>query len=288
MEIQPLKIGTKMAKVPVIQGGMGVGISLGNLAGAVAKEGGIGIISAAQPGFKEKDFEKNPLEANLRAVKSEYEKARKLAPDGIIGFNLMVAMEHYEEYVHAVVEAGADLIVSGAGLPTELPKYVGDSDILLAPIVSTAKSANVILKYWDKKYQRIPDLVVIEGPLAGGHLGFREDQLDEYEGQAIYEEGRSIIVSKPVAITSDLGDNPPSPEVLKFGNETKSYFTESAPKVLGDANGDKTTDIRDLVRLKTILAGLSEETENADVDNNGVIDSFDLAALRKILLGILG
>ena len=188
MEIQPLKIGTKMAKVPVIQGGMGVGISLGNLAGAVAKEGGIGIISAAQPGFKEKDFEKNPLEANLRAVKSEYEKARKLAPDGIIGFNLMVAMEHYEEYVHAVVEAGADLIVSGAGLPTELPKYVGDSDILLAPIVSTAKSANAILKYWDKKYQRIPDLVVIEGPLAGGHLGFREDQLDEYEGQAIYDQ----------------------------------------------------------------------------------------------------
>ena len=108
------------------------------------------------------------------------------------------------------------------------------------------------------------------------------------EGQAIYEEGRSIIVSKPVAITSDLGDNPPSPEMLKFGNETKSYFTESAPKVLGDANGDKTTDIRDLVRLKTVLAGLSEETENADVDNNGVIDSFDLAALRKILLGILG
>ena len=188
MEIQPLKIGTKMAKVPVIQGGMGVGISLGNLAGAVAKEGGIGIISAAQPGFKEKDFEKNPLEANLRAVKSEYEKARKLAPNGIIGFNLMVAMEHYEEYVHVVVEAGADLIVSGAGLPTELPKYVGDSDILLAPIVSTAKSANVILKYWDKKYQRIPDLVVIEGPLAGGHLGFHEDQLDEYEGQAIYDQ----------------------------------------------------------------------------------------------------
>lgn len=108
------------------------------------------------------------------------------------------------------------------------------------------------------------------------------------EGQAIYEEGRSIIVSKPVAITSDLGDNPPSPEMLKFGNETKSYFTESAPKVLGDANGDKTTDIRDLVRLKTVLAGLSEDTENADVDNNGVIDSFDLAALRKILLGILG
>ena len=161
MKIQPLKIGTKTAKVPVIQGGMGVGISLGNLAGAVAKEGGIGIISAAQPGFREEDFIKDPLKANLRAIKSEYEKARKIASDGIIGFNLMVA-------------------ISGAVLPTDLPKYVGESDILLAPIVSTAKSANVILKYWDKKYHRIPDLVVIEGPLAGGHLGFHEEQLETY------------------------------------------------------------------------------------------------------------
>lgn len=135
-------------------------------------------------------------------------------------------------------------------------------------------------------------------PFVGGFADLDNTAINTYnlyltagnnsEGQAIYEEGRSIIVSKPVAITSDLGDNPPSPEMLKFGNETKSYFTESAPKVLGDANGDKTTDIRDLVRLKTVLAGLSEETENADVDNNGVIDSFDLAALRKILLGILG
>lgn len=180
MKIQSLKIGKKIAKVPVIQGGMGVGISLGNLAGAVAKEGGIGIISAAQPGFRDKDFDKDPIKANLRAIQSEYEKARKIAPDGIIGFNLMVAMEHYEEYVHAVVEAGADLIVSGAGLPTDLPKYTKDSDILLAPIVSTAKSASVILKYWDKKYHKIPDLVVIEGPLAGGHLGFHEEQLAEY------------------------------------------------------------------------------------------------------------
>lgn len=135
-------------------------------------------------------------------------------------------------------------------------------------------------------------------PFVGGFADLDNTAINTYnlyltagnnsEGQAIYEEGRSIIVSKPVAITSDLGDNPPSPEMLKFGNETKSYFTESAPKVLGDANGDKTTDIRDLIHLKSVLAHLSEETENADVDNNGVIDSFDLAALRKILLGILG
>ena len=115
----------------------------------------------------------------------------------------MVAMEHYEEYVHAVVEAGADLIVSGAGLPTDLPKYVGESDILLAPIVSTAKSANVILKYWDKKYHRIPDLVVIEGPLAGGHLGFHEEQLEAYgidAGAEYYVKCRTSYEKEIIAI----------------------------------------------------------------------------------------
>ena len=135
-------------------------------------------------------------------------------------------------------------------------------------------------------------------PFVGGFAELDNKPIDIYtlcftagnnsKGEAIYEEGRSIIVSKPIAITSDLGNNPPSPEMLKFGNETKSYFTESAPKVLGDANGDNTTDISDLVHLNSVLPNPSEYTENADVDNNGVIDSFDLAALRKILLDILG
>ena len=128
MEIQPLKIGTKMAKVPVIQGGMGVGISLGNLAGAVAKEGGIGIISAAQPGFKEKDFEKNPLEANLRAVKSEYEKARKLAPDGIIGYNIMVALKEYASHVKAAVKAINGEELGGEVTDTGVSVITKDSD----------------------------------------------------------------------------------------------------------------------------------------------------------------
>lgn len=238
MKIQSLKIGTRTAKVPVIQGGMGVGISLGNLAGAVAKEGGIGIISAAQPGFREEDFIKDPLKANLRAIKSEYEKARKIAPDGIIGFNLMVAMEHYEEYVHAVVEAGADLIVSGAGLPTDLPKYVGESDILLAPIVSTAKSANVILKYWDKKYHRIPDLVVIEGPLAGGHLGFHEEQLEGYENcRYSYEKEIADIVQVihtfaekyekkiPIAIGGGIHDSESAAQAFSLGADAIQVAT---------------------------------------------------------------
>ena len=182
------KIGDKITRVPLIQGGMGVGISLGRLAGSVAKAGGVGIISTAQIGYREEDFDRNPAAANERAIAGEMKKARMISEDGIIGYNIMVALKEYASHVKAAVKAGADIIISGAGLPTELPELVKGSLTKIAPIVSTDKSAKVILKYWDRKYKRTADLVVIEGPLAGGHLGFREDQLDEYEGQAIYDQ----------------------------------------------------------------------------------------------------
>ncbi|MCM1534873.1 MAG: nitronate monooxygenase family protein [Clostridium sp.] len=189
MRYEPLQIGDMTAEIPIIQGGMGVGISLGNLAGAVAKEGAVGIISAAQIGYREPDFEQNPKECNLRAIEKEYKKAKEKAQGhGIVGFNIMVALRYYEEYVKKSVEAGADLIISGAGLPIDLPKYVENSDTKIAPIVSSEKSARVILKYWDKKYHRTADLVVIEGPKAGGHLGFTKEQLDFYE-RGFYEQG---------------------------------------------------------------------------------------------------
>lgn len=187
MELSPLIIGELTAELPIVQGGMGVGISLSGLAGAVAKEGGIGIISSAQIGYREPDFDQNPLEANMRAIKSEYEKARKTAPDGVIGFNIMVAMKHYGEYVKAVVDTGADLIISGAGLPTDLPSYVEGSHTKIAPIVSTDKSAKVILKYWDRKFHRTADMIVIEGPKAGGHLGFHRDQLEQFN-DSVYDK----------------------------------------------------------------------------------------------------
>ena len=189
----PISLGDKQIKIPLIQGGMGVGISMGGLAGAVAKEGAAGIISNAQIGFQEADFEKNPFQANLRAMESEYQKARKTAPDGVIGFNIMVALKHYEEYVRHAAAIGCDLIISGAGLPTELPHYVEGTDTKIAPIVSTEKSARVILKYWDRKYNRVPDLLVIEGPKAGGHLGFTKEQLEIFDDKAYNEEVKSIL-----------------------------------------------------------------------------------------------
>lgn len=188
-----LKIGEKTAKVPLIQGGMGVGISLGNLAGSVAAEGGVGIISTAQIGFREPDFDRHPSQANVRAIQKEMEKARSISPAGIIGYNIMVALKDYKQHVKAAVLAGADIIISGAGLPTELPGLVKGSGTKIAPIVSTEKSAKVILKYWGKKFQRTADLVVIEGPKAGGHLGFKKEELELYTADKYEDEIRAII-----------------------------------------------------------------------------------------------
>lgn len=186
-------VGKKKAYIPIVQGGMGVGISLHHLAGAVAKEGGVGLISTAQIGFREKDFDINPLQANLHAMEKELEFARKLAPKGIIGFNIMVATRRYEEYVKQAVNLGADVIVSGAGLPTELPLYTKGTGTSIAPIVSTEKSAHVILKYWDKKYKVTADMVVIEGWKAGGHLGFHSDELEKWDNTSYEMEIKKIV-----------------------------------------------------------------------------------------------
>ena len=169
-----IKIGDKLTRVPLIQGGMGVGISLGRLAGAVAREGGIGIISSAQIGYREPDFDEDPEGANLRAIESEMKKARAISPDGIIGFNVMTALRAHAAHIKAAVKAGADIIISGAGLPTELPSLTAGSRTKIAPIVSTDKSAQVILKYWDRKYKRTADLIVIEGLWPAGIWDLRK------------------------------------------------------------------------------------------------------------------
>ena len=188
MEVKPLKIGDLVAKIPIIQGGMGVGVSLSSLAGAVAREGGIGVLSAAQIGYNEPDFEQDPEGANMRAMKKHIRKAREIAPDGVIGINIMVATRLYANYVKEAIANGIDLIISGAGLPTELPALAKGSKTKLVPIVSPKKSARVILKMWDKKHQTAPDALLIEGPKAGGHLGFKYEELVSDETYENYDD----------------------------------------------------------------------------------------------------
>ena len=184
MSFPALKIGNLVARTPIVQGGMGVGISLSRLASAVANEGGIGVIAAAMIGMREPDVASNPVEANVRALRREIAKARE-STKGIIGVNVMVALTTFNEMVRTAIESGADVIFSGAGLPMDLPKIYQDVcektrqeyNTKLVPIVSSGRAAMLIAKKWMSRTGMIPDAFVLEGPKAGGHLGFSEDHI---------------------------------------------------------------------------------------------------------------
>ena len=176
--MKELRIGNKVARVPIIQGGMGVGVSRGKLAGAVAKEGGIGIISTAQVGYDKEGFDKNQHDCNLEAIKEHITMAKAQADGGLVGVNVMVALKHYREHVKAAVEAGADVVICGAGLPMDLPELVEGSDTKIAPVVSSARATELLLRRWEKKYDRTADFIVVEGPKAGGHLGFTREEAE--------------------------------------------------------------------------------------------------------------
>ncbi len=177
--LRNLKIGDLTAELPIVQGGMGVGVSMSGLASAVANEGGIGVIASVGIGLFEPDFFSSYLEANLRILRREIRKARELTK-GILGVNIMVALSDYAEYVKAAIKEGIDIIFSGAGLPLTLPEYVlPGTKTKLVPIVSSARAAAIICKKWFARYDYVPDAIVVEGPLAGGHLGFKEEQISD-------------------------------------------------------------------------------------------------------------
>ncbi|HPJ01634.1 MAG TPA: nitronate monooxygenase [Candidatus Limiplasma sp.] len=193
MKIPKLNIGGLIADIPILQGAMGVGVSGSRLAAAVANEGGVGVIAGVNIGFNEPDFLRNTLAANIRALKSQIKNARQLAPKGILGVNLMVAMNHYGEMVRAAVEEGIDLIVSGAGLPLKLPEFVKDIHTRLVPIVSSGKAARIIAQYWESHYGRTPDMVVVEGAEAGGHLGFSRQVLETENRPSVMDSVKDVV-----------------------------------------------------------------------------------------------
>lgn len=195
--MKSVRIGSRQLDIPIIQGGMGVGVSLGRLAGAVAHEGGMGIISTAQIGFKQPDFIKNVKEANGRAIDQEIKKAKAIACGrGMVGVNIMVALRDYAAHVKQAIASGADCIISGAGLPLKLPGLIGDAPIKIAPIVSSQKAAMLILKSWDRKFSKTADFLVIEGEQAGGHLGFKKEELLLHKTQKlldIFKEVKAVV-----------------------------------------------------------------------------------------------
>ena len=174
-----LRIGDLAIAVPVIQGGMGVGISLSGLAAAVANEGGVGVISSAGLGLLYKDFSENFLEASIHGLKEEIRKAREKTK-GVIGVNVMVAMTNFVDMIKTSISERVDIIIAGAGLPLDLPSFLKkDSNTKLVPIVSSARAARIICEKWKANYDYLPDAVIVEGPKAGGHLGFKEEQIGD-------------------------------------------------------------------------------------------------------------
>ncbi|MBR5812078.1 MAG: nitronate monooxygenase [Alistipes sp.] len=177
--MKALKIGDLVAKVPIVQGGMGVGISLSGLASAVANAGGVGVISAAGLGVIYKELASTFNEACILGLKEELRKARQKTK-GIIGVNIMVALTNFADLAKTAIEEKADVIFSGAGLPLNLPSFLNsDSTTKLVPIVSSARALKVICRRWLGEYNYLPDAVVVEGPKAGGHLGYSHEQLDD-------------------------------------------------------------------------------------------------------------
>ncbi len=176
--LKSLVIGDLVARIPIVQGGMGVGISLSGLASATANSGGIGVIAAAGIGLLEPDGFRDFPGACMRALRREIRRARELTK-GILGVNIMLALSNFADMVKTAVDEGIDIIFCGAGLPVALPELVAKGKTKLVPIVSSARAAVLIAKRWFDKYARLPDAFVVEGPKAGGHLGFKADEIDD-------------------------------------------------------------------------------------------------------------
>ena len=172
----PLKIGNLEVPIPVIQAGMGVQVAKSELAGAVARAGGIGCISSVGLGTLEASLN-DYLADSRKNLTKEIRNARRLADGGVIGVNIMVALANYKDMVEVCVKEKVDVIVSGAGLPINLPELTKGSGIKLIPVVSSGRAMKVILKSWHRRYQVMPDAVVVEGPLCGGHMAFTKEQV---------------------------------------------------------------------------------------------------------------
>ena len=243
--MKPFKIGKYEVRYPLIQGGMGVRVSAGSLAGHVARCGGVGIVAAAGIALNSTFYNgKNYLQAEQDAIKAELRKAYAIAPDGIIGVNVMVALSDFENLVKAAIEGGAKVIICGAGLPLSLPELTAHApDVALVPIVSSVRAAQLIAKKWDKGYGRLPDAVLVEDPdTAGGHLGEKMENIgngtyDHYATVRAVKEffrkeyGRDI----PVIAAGGVWDRADLEYALAHGADAVQMASRFVPTVECDA-----------------------------------------------------
>ncbi|MDR1556017.1 MAG: nitronate monooxygenase family protein [Tannerellaceae bacterium] len=222
-------IGNLEVKLPVIQGGMGVGVSLSGLASAVANEGGIGVISCAGLGLIYNKFQGDYLSKCILGLKEEIRRAKEKSK-GIIGVNIMVALTNYADMVRTSIAEKADVIFAGAGLPSDLPSYLnGDSHTKLVPIVSSSRAARIICDKWKNNYNYLPDAIVVEGPKAGGHLGFKVNQLQD-EHFALEQ-----LIPEVITVAASYNDEKKIPVIaaggISSGNDIRRFLDMGASGV---------------------------------------------------------
>jgi len=245
MKLKPLKIGKHTIKYPIIQGGMGLGISWDRLAGNVSKVGALGVISAVGTGYYEnKKYAKELVEGrplleenfySKEALIKIFENARKICGNAPLGANVLYAINDYGRVVRDACEAGADIIITGAGLPTDMPEFTKDfPDVALVPIVSTGRAFKIIAKRWEKRYKRLPDAVIVEGPLSGGHQGFKYEDCFKEENQLenlipdVREEVDKWDKSIPVIAAGGIWDRKDIEKFLSLGADGVQMGTRFA------------------------------------------------------------
>jgi len=254
--MKSLNIGELKIKVPIIQGGMGIGISLSKLASAVANMGGVGIISTVGIGQTGKPNTLGWKKGNIEGVKREIRKARKMS-SGVLGVNIMSVLTDFSDLVKTSIDEGIDIIFSGAGLPLDLPSYLTKgSKTKLVPIVSSGRAASIITQKWHQNYDYLPDAFVVEGPKAGGHLGFKANALEE---------------------TGNTLENLVT-EVAKVAGEIKEKFNKVVPVIAagGIFNGKDISDIMkqgaSAVQLGTRFVA-TEECDASEEFKQAVVDA---------------
>ncbi len=254
--MKPLNIGDLKISVPIIQGGMGIGISLSKLASAVANMGGVGIISTVGIGLTGKQTGQGYKKSNIEAIRNEIRKARDLTP-GVLGVNIMSVLTNFSDMVKTSIEEGIDIIFSGAGLPLDLPGYLTKGmKTKLVPIVSSGRAASIISQKWQQNFNYLPDAFVVEGPKAGGHLGFKADSLQEVSNKL-----------------ENLVD-----EVLKVAKEIKEKFNKEIPVIA--AGGIFTgTDIKQIMKRGAAAVQLgtrfvaTEECDASDEFKHAIVEA---------------
>jgi nitronate monooxygenase len=200
--LRPLHIGDLKVELPIVQGGMGVMVSTASLAAAVADCGAAGTIAGVALGYGTPENESDYLGASRKALCDEIRKA-KAATKGVVGVNILGALTNFDDLARTAAQAGADFIASGAGLPLSLPQHAEGTDTRLIPIVSSGRAAAIIARTWKKRYGRIPDAFIVEGPMAGGHLGFRKDDV-----QAPVPGVLEGLVREVLEVARDCADSP--------------------------------------------------------------------------------